>query len=579
MKRFTLMLVLLMIMPFSTVFAINLDGEGPHILAKMMPASTEMFGATRIGEDFIAELDAITTAVYDKLPESFEIEPYTLNSTMRTMLAEEGQDWDRWMEILGDHAAIGIEPVDGFNSGEDPIGTVIIEITDQTGAEELFLELTDDSSDVPERQVDGDNIVYISEREPLKLMFTPTHVILTNNIEYTPNVDPPLSSSANFTGALNMLNADQYNTLGFISEAAVEAMLSEGDMEDLQMLGLNPADAGAIAVGFTILDGRTFTMDIAVQTASPVPESTVSVDFLNAMPSTTDAFVVASDLTNMYNSIVAAVRAAALANGEDDPTVQIPLMFNFTGLDLEEDVLSWTTGGYGVFMGADYMALIDEAMSTGTLSELNIDAGIVIEATDVALAQNAATEFGNFITLALANEEDVTVTQEDIDGVTVTSIVGQGQFDSSSPPIELEFVLTATEQFFFFGTRSALDTIMRGDTLANNADFGASTGYFLDNPTSVWYLSSEGVVSSTIVPLALLGPAIGNVFDNIVDELGGTTESAPSNNSGGSAMMDDMGMMVELMDVYNEILSSMTLTTSIDAGGVIRVRGTMSFNP
>ena len=61
MKRLVLkiFLVMLMILPFASVHAINLDNDGPHILADYMPESTEFFAASRVGADFIAELDAI----------------------------------------------------------------------------------------------------------------------------------------------------------------------------------------------------------------------------------------------------------------------------------------------------------------------------------------------------------------------------------------------------------------------------------------------------------------------------------------------------------------------------------------
>ena len=146
------------------------------------------------------------------------------------------------------------------------------------------------------------------------------------------------------------------------------------------------------------------------------------------------------------------------------------------------------------------------------------------------------------------------------------------------PPIPLEFVLTATDEFFFFGTRSAFDTIMGGDTLAANADFGKSSQYFLDSATSVWYTNSDGFVISTIVPLALMGPAIDNVFDNIIEELG----SEPPQDEPSSAPMP-LGPQTELimegLNAYDELLTGATISTSIDEGGIVRFRATMSVNP
>jgi len=570
MKRWMLMIVLviLTLMPFTSVHAINLDTESPHILADFMPDSAGLFVASRVGADFIAELDEITVAISNKMPESLAVESVTLDSTFRKLFAEENQDWDEIIGLVGKYAAIGVEPVDGFDDG---LAVFIVEITDQAGVDELLTELMKDSNDVPERQTDGDTIIYVDEegREPMKLMITTTHMIFTNNMDYTLSVDAPLSASVDFTNGLSMLTADHYDSLIYISESVLETAMAEGD-SDLQEMGVNPEDAGALVAGFTILDGTTFTFDVAVQTIAPAPTSTVSIDFLNALPSSTDTFLVATDLTNVYNSVTESIRAAARANDEKDPTEQIPLMFNFTGLDLEDDVLSWTTGAYGVFFGADFVTLYNEAMTTGNVSNLAFDAGIVIEATDATLAQNAASKLGEFMTMAMGSEEGITITQDD----TSTSIVLEMPLDPSAPPLELEFVLTTTDNFLFLGTRSALDKIMAGDTLATNADFGASTQYYLDNPTGVWYMNADGVVAMTAVPLMMMGPAVSNVFEDVVRELG---EEPATSDSSDLPSGDEM--ILDMFQAYDEIFSGMTVTTAIDGEGVVRLRGTMTLKP
>lgn len=565
MKRLFLiiMLMMLVVAPLSMVSAFNPDEPGPHVMAELMPDSTEIFAATRIGADFIAELDAITTALYAKLPPSLAVDqPYTIDATARMALAEEGIDWDELVGLMGDYAAVGVEFVDGFNSGEDPLVIVILEITDQAEVESFFINnIVSSPDEMPERQVDGDTIVYSELSVTLKI--TPSYLVFTNHTDYSPNaVATPLSANPAFTGAVNNLVADRYSMLAYVSAATTQAMLNEGDMAALQQMGLNPTDAGALVAGGTILAGNTLTVDVAMQTAAPMPTSFVNLDFLSAMPGTTDTFIVATDLTNAYNSIIAAVGEAAVANGEDDPTAQIPLVFNFTGLDLEDEVLSWTTGGYGIFMGADLLAMIEEAMNSGTVSELNFDAGIVIEATDVALAQNAAAKLGNTITTLLANEDGVSVEQSEINGTPVTNIIVSAPLDPSAPPLEVEFVLTATEDFFFFGTRSAFDTVMSGDTLAANADFGKSSQYFLNNATSVSYANADGILMSSIIPLASSSMMAPMIF-SLSDEMGS----------------DTYAQITEALGAYDDILRSATVSTTVSDGGVVSLRATLSVNP
>jgi len=567
MKRLVLkfFLVMLMILPFTPVHAINLDNDGPHNLADFMPESIEVYAASRIGADFIAELDAISIGLANKLPASLSAESYTLDSTFRTLFAEEGFDWDEVIGLVGRYGAMGAENV----NDSTPIYIFIVEITDQAGVEALLQKLGEDSNNMPERQMDGDTIVYLDDNEfnPMKAMITPTHFIITSDLDYSTTVDAPLSANDSFINALGLLSADAYNSLMYVSESVLEMAIAEGD-SDLEQMGVNPEDAGAFVGGFTILDGNTFTLDIAVGTASPVPTSTVSIDFLNALPSSSDTFIVATDLTNVYNSITTSIREAARANDEKDPTADIPLMFNFTGLDLEDDVLSWTTGAYGMFFGANFESIINEAMSTGSVNNIELDAGIVIEATDIALAQNAAAELGQFMEMALGSEDDITITQED----GATSIVVSVPIDPNTDPVELEFVLTATDDFFYLGTRSALDKILAGDTLQGDADFTAASAYFLDNPTSVIYSGADGAIASTIAPLIVMGPAISNTFDNILEDLG------ESSSSGGDAPDTDE-LMLEFFQAYSDLFSSMTVTSSIDGNSVIRLRGTLSVNP
>ncbi len=580
MKRILLVsfMVMMLVVPFTTVNAINLDMESPHILAEYMPDSVDIFVGTRIGEDFIAELDAISLALYDKLPEEFGIESYSLEDVLRISMAEEGVDWDAVAATFGNYAAMGVELVDGFSSNSTPNVYFVIEVDDQKGAEEFLLKAMENNSNMPEPEMDGDNIVYLDPDGEAVIIITPTHMIATNILRFDPVVESPLSGSEEFTSTLGTLVADRYNILGFMSEESMEAFVEESNQSgELTAIGVNPADAGSTAFGFTILAGNTFTVDAATQTVGLDGVTPVNVDFLNAMPAGTDALVVATDLTGVYNNTIATLQSVAEISGEDDPTAQIPMLFGMTRLDLEEDVLSWTTGSYGIFFGADFAALLNEALSTGTISEINIDAGLVIEATDPALAQNAADKLGEFVASAIGQEDGITVTIED----GLTSIVLDIPIDPSSDPLQFELVLTTTDDAFFFGTRQSYDAVVSGATLGTDADFGKSTQYLLPDANSIMYTNSDGVVVSAAIPLAALGPVIGNIFDNIIADLGGDGSNSDGPGSSPSPMdaLGDPALITQGLDTFDALLSNMTISTSIDADGIARFRATMTVNP
>lgn len=555
--RLFVILAFLVVTPLQLVHAFNPDVDSPHVLAGSMPDSTEVFAATRIGSDYIAELDAILLAIYDKVPSSIDMERLTFDEAFRMGFDEEGLDWDKFSELLGNYAAVGIEPVNDFEDGLEPYGTFVVEITDQKAVDNILVAMSAFEGKLPEGRIEDGVIIYDVEEEDAQILITENQLIVTNHPNYAVNQPLTLLSRTEYTSALGMLQEDRYNGLIYVSEATVEAGLLSRDFENLREMGVNPADAGAMVAGFTILDSRAFIIDGAVQTVALVPTSTVSTGYLNAMPATTDAFVAASDLTNVYNSVISAAQAMAEANGEDDPTAMIQLGFNFTGLDLEEDVLSWTTGGYGVFIGADVKALLNDVIANGEPTELNFDAGIVIEATDVEKAKNVAAELGEFFEQITANDDSVTVTQQSVNGVDFTSIVSEVPMGRS--PIVLEFVLAATDDFLFLGTRSAFDSIMSGDTLASNPDFMASVPYLLDNPTSVWYANSDATLLSSI-----LGNDSGPMRRNRLDM---------------EKIMSDPSTASAFVDAFGDILSNMTLTTSVDANSVVRFRGSMTLNP
>jgi len=557
-----MMLGLFAIMPFSVIYAIDLNIESPHVMAETMPDSTEVFIASRIGTGWIAELDAVLLSMYAKLPAGLDAELLTIDDAFREGFDEEGLDWDLFLSMLGDYAAIGFEPINSFNDDEEPLATIVVEITDQSAVDIVVDLLTSGSGDAGDRTTEGDVIRYDNVgKDDATIYVTATHLIMTTNPNYSLNPTSPLSSSSEFTNALNLLNEDQYNVLAYVSESTVEAGLSDDDAQGLQFLGVSPQDASAMVAGFTFQNSTTFTTDIAMSASAPAPSSTVNINYLNAMPASTDAFVVATDLTNVYNNVIAMLED----NSNDNPGSTIPLLFRMTGLDLEDDVLSWTTGGYGMFAGADVMDIITEVATTDTVSDLDIEAGIVIEATDIDLARNTAAELGNFLEIVSRDNNEVTITQTELNGLPATLIELDVPAERGNPSITLEFVLTTTDDFFFLGTRSAFDSIMSGNTLADNPDFNNTIPQLLENSTSVWYANSDGMLIPTVAGLDSNDSDMRQfrrLFASLFNQIG-----------------DDTQQILDVLASFDDIFTSMTFSTAVDNAGVIRLRGTLTVNP
>jgi hypothetical protein len=155
--------------------------------------------------------------------------------------------------------------------------------------------------------------------------------------------------------------------------------------------------------------------------------------------------------------------------------------------------------------------------------ELNLDFGLIVEATDPAAAQNVVNNLTRALN-PLSGASGMTLTQEQIGGTTATVI------SLSNPMLAqpFELVLAANERVFVLATRKGAIAALSGSGgFTNSVVYLESLGMLLDNPNSLVY------ASPTLITLfgdasAGLAPAIGDVFNNIISELGAEPGPTPS---------------------------------------------------
>ena len=345
--------------------------------------------------------------------------------------------------------------------------------------------------------------------------------------------------------------------------------------------GKRTLESAPLALGFTMLDDRTFAIDSAqlpLKNAAISAPTAVNPDFANFIPGNASLVIHANSLTDLYTTTM---NFADLLNTSTDstaPSAQIKQVLTMFGIDLQRDLLSWMTGDYALFFRADMLDLVSAAVTSTTPDLANLgekfDFGLVVEATDPDKARAFATRLDTLIEQMVARQQGITVSSETIHGVDVTVISLSAPLDAQNT-LNIDLLIGATDDVFFLATRPAAETIISGDgMLTGNRSYVEAQNYLLPNPTTVVYADGEGLVLEaavpTIVTLALLGPAIGNVFTNIVTELNAEGELVPTPTPLPTATptpkVDPAALMAQFEAGLNSISSSSFSATVTDEG-------------
>lgn len=587
MRRLVLFLLVMTLLGVSVPLA-GAQSIAPVDMAQYFPADTEFFFAMRTDDGFIDELDAIVADVRAKIPAEFGVPPVSLSALLDQALAEEGTSRAELRTWLGDGLAFGMSGLEtladsDFTNDEEAVVTVALQINDAAAFEAFIMTLPDNELDQATRTEENGVIVYRSPEgeSPQGVLAIGSDVVVfrVNSMDMPLALGATLDGNATFSQMTGALPAPSYNMIGYVDlqafMAAAMESAEEADMEALLALGFDPANVGGFAFGATILDGRSFTIDLAQSNESQLFDvaslPVVSADFANLIPAGADLVIHGTNLSDITRGLLSAA-SQTTAEGEPDPMMQIEQGVNAIGLDLEDDILSWTTGDFALYLDVDVDTIIGAAMSGEmNFASLPMTSSLLIEATDTAAAERLASSLGNTLTALAANEDEITASEDTIGGSPVT--VFSGTIPTDFMPLPIELVLGSNSDAFFFGTRDAAEFMASGgDSLSSDPDYTDAAQYFLPDPYMVLYTNDEGFAEITVVPLALLGPSIGRVFENIVDELESTAIESTT-----VYVQDEMGMILQGIEVYKDIFASSSITASA-SDGVTRTRMTMTID-
>lgn len=607
-QRLLFFLVLLALLLAAPALAAQTDDLTS--LAQYFPFDTTMFASFRTDDATIAELDAALALVLAKLPEGIAPPDISLQSALDDLARQADlNDFSDFRAWLGDTAAAGRIMEDDPDTAGIEGALFVAQISDRAAAEAFWKAILDRPGGQPRYRVEeGDAFtLYAIESDPptdAGLLFTDDVMLL--GVANLPQIlltrDAKLAQNDSFRQTLDMLPADSYTGLVYVDLPALAEVTPNTQIA--------AALLGQQAIGFTLLDERSLVMDVASRLGDSAMLDNLGVSlpalqpvdtaFAANLPADTSFAIHTGNLKAVYESLVAAARASAEQEGTSPEEFERSLnqiafgVRGLTGLDLDEDILSWMTGDFALFASVDSAALSDLMMQSmsgepAVFETLPFSAGLIIEVTDPDKARALAAGITKALPQLTSQNDDITLAEEQIGGANVTVI---------SAPIELQpdynvpfdLIIGANDAVFVIATReaatAALTSIGGGASgLAGDPAFAEAARYILPNASSVWYMDDDGFsFFSGFLTLGILGPNIENVFDNIVADLetGAVSTLTPEQiqqrqEEQTRQRQEQMRQTQGILTFLNSVLNSGTVsTTSVDGGALTRLVATLA---
>ena len=623
MNKRILLLLLLMLALFSfggTASATPVDELTG--LSQYFPENTAAFAVIRTDAGYIETLDGLIGAVANRLPAD------TLGDIEGVSVADLldlgsslifGQPYNGGLDqVIGASAAVGVFDVDsliemgmaGEVSGVTDVPFMIaLEIQDRAAVVE-FLSTIGSRVEV----TSGDAYDLVNDFESFALVADDVVLLSpTNIVEAAYNADnTSLQDSQNFNKALSAFPADGYNIFLYVDASAIIAPImdmleEEMAMQDMDMTGLfggamSAENAGAFALGFTVIEGRTLAIDaVSVQTEAGlnammeapgyVEQVPASADFAQYIPADAQLlihdngfgpdFLAIFDMLDAFGPMFQQqLDVMAEQSGNDIPIdlsainfgglLQLPITTTFaglTGLNLEDDVLSWMTGDY-----ASYLSLIPVESDPG----ISLNVGLVFEATDTEAAADVVAQLAES-----ASAYRVTHSMETIgDGEAlvlpnaIRSLFPADLRERAQDTPELDILVGADANVFVIGSRPAVEAALNPtNSLVDDPTFQyAAENALLANAVSVYYIGVPAIIEA-LPALQILG-ASGRELQQVADFLG-VLESATI-----SSAMTESGTITRLsLTIEDADYEALDIEIEPDRLPTVPVRPTQSPPP
>jgi hypothetical protein len=457
-------------------------------LAEHYPDDVAVFGAIRTDDAYIDTLNGLAARIGQRvqmIPADFDLREELFS----------GMDFEQAIRPwLGDSAAVGVR----FTDVEEVF--IAVDVVDREAAQVFMSNLGLQTSDL------RDGTLYTGTNPQFGINYLLLDdVLLAGQGEaglawLQQGVRAPLNADAGFADVLTRLPESSYNAVLMGNAPALAPVLLEDTPTDgLMALGFDPQAAisgfGWQAAGFTILDERALTMDVAttitdleaVQAAgiSLDGNDPLNLDFASNIPADAPLVLLGTDfgggllgtlnqIEELGNRFEALNEQGMLSRNEesltlldDSATFARQAFRGLAGATLEE-AFGWMTGTFGMYMTP---GLNENGLPT-------LDTAYLTEATDPA----AADMFVNTWLPNLLNEVGLDYVQEE--AAVNLPLLGNILADSA-----YEIVAATGNDLFAIGTRSGVEFATGGDTgLPSDATYQAAQAYFLPDTESLAYI-------------------------------------------------------------------------------------------
>ena len=529
-------------------------------LAALAPATDDVYVSIRIDDAYIATLNNLAALVGSALKDIGA--PIEALPRLQDLIALQidpnatPEQADAVLALMGDTLAIS----GNITSAEAETYTVYLPISDQqavldainaTGAGlrgvgtagRFMIYEAGDNSDTQLLLADD------------LLMVTTGDANLLGGGDYA-----KLSDLPNFASAVADLPADGYNLTAYVNAAA---LAKNADMD--------ATFNGDILIAGTILGDKTLTLDaIAIPATPAAPSQPIDPAFLRYVPASSTAVIHATDLSNVINNII------TLAEAQGNASARAEIDQALSSLDLKLDnFLAWTKGDYALFARTDMSVLMQAAANQNFEAIATaVDFGVVIQASDTALAKQFSDKIAGLLAGVLASQPGVVISTKDINGTTVTRIeisapMGNGQ------TLNVALGMGANANVFVFGTFRAVESILTDTSgLSANPLYAEGMAYLLPNATSAWYTDGATLSTAGVALLGTMGMAVGSASSSIQQEFSFGRQTAARAQTIQSE--DDLVMLMRAIERFTTLVRFTTASTAVSDSGSYVLRATLT---
>ncbi len=329
----------------------------PERMAGYMPADVDFFAVIRSDSDFITRLDTLFMTVSEQLPNSLA-QTLSINQLINQVVTQSVTlpiqlDFVGVLDqALGDWAGIGIDGIpESVTNPDSPVRLYLtLDIGDYNTAQ-MLMNLMRVALSLEIRPAIEDYMVYGVDDLSIALSQTLLHI--TYQADLNPILGESLQHVALFTDGIRQLPQSHYDLWAYFNTPAISLPFIQDAIitRILRSFGVDNTTTGAGLAGIVVGD-ESLTIDLIQRRDAPQAQTDTPINpsFWAFIPSEAQFFIHTTDFTNLVES-ASSVLAALSASDTPELVMRdfMQLTQVFLNADLQNDILSWTTGDYALW--------------------------------------------------------------------------------------------------------------------------------------------------------------------------------------------------------------------------------------